>query len=208
MPHLPDFADCLERLAPLHPRLCPRQVLGVRIGMRAGEALALDLPRTDKRLLILVETDGCFADGVSVATGCWLGRRMLRLVDYGRVGVTAVDTWSGRAVRVSPHRLARSRALAHAQAAADRWHAQLAGYQVMPSYELLNVEPVSLVAPVEDLLGQPNLRVECALCGEEVLNGRELDTPAGPVCRACAAAPYYRPVDAAGSGVPPEVVSA
>jgi formylmethanofuran dehydrogenase subunit E len=61
-------------------------VLGVRIGLAAGEALDLDLPRADKRLLMLVETDGCFADGVSVATGCWLGRRTLRLVDYGRVG--------------------------------------------------------------------------------------------------------------------------
>ena len=54
--------------------------------------LNLPLPQKDKRLLTFVETDGCFADGVSVATGCWLGRRTMRLVDYGKVAATFVDT--------------------------------------------------------------------------------------------------------------------
>jgi formylmethanofuran dehydrogenase subunit E len=175
--------------------------------MHVGDALALDLPRTDKRLLIVVETDGCFADGVSVATGCWLGRRTLRLVDCGRVGVTAVDTWSRRAVRVTPHPLARVRALAYAPALPDRWHAQLAGYQVMRSDELLRVEPVALSASLESLLGKPGVRVACVVCGEDVLNGRELATPAGPVCRACAMEPYSRPVEADVSGTPPEAIS-
>src|SRR3712207_7090667 len=48
-----------------------------------------------------VETDGCFADGVSVATGCWLGRRTLRLVDHGKVAATFMDTLTERAVRRS-----------------------------------------------------------------------------------------------------------
>jgi formylmethanofuran dehydrogenase subunit E len=94
--HAPRLAACLARLGELHPRLCPRQVLGARIGLQAGALLGLDLPRADKRLLALVETDGCFADGVSVATGCWLGRRTLRLLDYGRVAAMLVDISTGR----------------------------------------------------------------------------------------------------------------
>jgi formylmethanofuran dehydrogenase subunit E len=31
----------LEQLARLHPRICPRQILGARIGQRAGELLDL-----------------------------------------------------------------------------------------------------------------------------------------------------------------------
>jgi formylmethanofuran dehydrogenase subunit E len=84
----------LDRSAELHNHLCPRQVLGVRIGMYAGELLGLELPQTDKRLYTFVETDGCFADGVSVAAGCWLGRRTMRLMDYGKVAAVFVDTCS------------------------------------------------------------------------------------------------------------------
>ena len=90
----------LEQLARLHPRVCPRQILGARIGQRAGELLDLALPRSDKFVVTIVEMDGCFADGVSVATGCWFGRRTLRFVDYGKVAATFVDLRTCRAVRI------------------------------------------------------------------------------------------------------------
>ena len=190
-PHAPELSACLEQLAQLHPRLCPRQVLGVRMGLLAGDLLGLDLPRRDKRLLVLVETDGCFADGISVATGCWLGRRTLRLVDYGRVAATFVDTCTGQAIRVRPHPRARERALDWAAQAVNRWHAQLVGYQLMPAAELLESATVTLALPLEQLLGQPGTRVTCVGCGEEVLHQRECATAAGCVCRACSGQPCY-----------------
>jgi formylmethanofuran dehydrogenase subunit E len=182
--------------------LCPRQVLGVRLGLQAGEVLGLQIPRRDKRLLVLVETDGCFADGVSVATGCWLGRRTLRLVDYGRVAATIVDSATEQAVRIRPHPNARVRALAWAPDAPDRWHAQLDGYQRMPDNELLSVERVVLERPLlQCLIGEAGRRVSCSVCGEDILNGRELPGATGPMCRGCAAAPYYR-VRVANTSVP------
>ena len=92
----------LEQSAALHRHLCPRQVLGARMGILAGQLLALELPQTNKRLLRIVETDGCFADGVSVATNCWVGRRTLRIVDFGKTAVTFVDTQTDTAVRLYP----------------------------------------------------------------------------------------------------------
>ncbi len=50
--------------------LCPRQVLGVRMGMFAAELFRLDLPQKDKRLFTFIETDGCLVDGIAAATGC------------------------------------------------------------------------------------------------------------------------------------------
>jgi formylmethanofuran dehydrogenase subunit E len=191
VPRAPSLADCLERLAPLHARLCPRQVLGVRIGLRAGELLGLDLPRADKRLLAFVETDGCFADGVSVATGCWLGRRTLRLVDYGKVAASVVDVRIGRAVRVWPSPRARLLADRHAPAAPDRWHAQLAAYQSLPAAELLRAEPVQLAVSLAELIGRPDARDACTACGEEILNQRTRPGRHGPLCIACADQPYY-----------------
>lgn len=181
----------LETLAHLHIQLCPRQVLGVRIGLAAGEAFGLDLPRTDKRLLVLVETDGCFADGVSVATGCWLGRRTLRLVDSGRVAATIIDLATERAIRIRPRTDARTRALDWAPEAADRWHAQLAAYQSMPSCALLDIRQVQLATPLDHLLGQAGVRQTCRTCGEEILNRREIQTADGALCRACAGEAYY-----------------
>lgn len=193
MPAPPELASLFARSAALHDdRLCPRQVLGVRIGLYAAALLDLAVPRADKRLLVFIETDGCFADGIAVATGCRLGRRTLRLADYGKVAATAVDTATGRAVRVWPHPEARARARRYAPAAPDRWHAQLEGYRAMPAGELLRARAVGLARPVDALLGHPGRRVNCARCGEEILNGREVPLPGGAVCAGCAGIPYYR----------------
>jgi formylmethanofuran dehydrogenase subunit E len=180
----------LDASAALHNHLCPRQVLGVRMGLHAAELLNLDLPQQDKRLLTIVETDGCFADGISVSTGSWLGRRTLRWVDFGKVAATFVDTCTGSAVRMHPAPAARQLALHRAPAAQDRWQAYLHGYQVMSVSELLVVEPVELTVPVADLISHPDRRVVCAMCHEEIFNEREVNGEGRVLCRACAGGAY------------------
>ncbi len=78
--------------------LCPRQVLGARMGLFGSQLLGIAISGNEKRLLVIVETDGCFADGVSVATSCTVGARTLRVIDHGKVAVVFVDTKSDRAV--------------------------------------------------------------------------------------------------------------
>jgi formylmethanofuran dehydrogenase subunit E len=68
------LAELLAESSVLHRHLCPRQVLGVQMGLCAAALLGLDLPQSDKRLLTIVETDGCFTTGLSVATNCWGNR--------------------------------------------------------------------------------------------------------------------------------------
>ena len=159
------------------------------MGLYAGDVLDLEVPRThDKRLLVFSETDGCFADGVSVATGCWVGRRTLRVVDFGKTAAVFVDTDTGCAVRVRPHPAARERAARAAPQATSRWHAYLEGYATLPASALLLAEPVLLTTPVDAIVGQPGVRVECARCGEEIMNGREVRKL---VCAGCAGGAYY-----------------
>jgi formylmethanofuran dehydrogenase subunit E len=185
--------DLLRQSAALHEHLCPRQVLGVRLALFGGKLLGLDLPRLDKRLLVVVETDGCAADGVAVASGCWVGKRTLRVEDFGKVAATFVDTSNGRAVRIAPHSQARNRAFAYAREATSRWEAQLLGYQRMPDDDLLTWQDVTLQEPVEKIVSQPGMRVICARCGEEVMNERQVVRDGVNVCRSCAGAAYYRP---------------
>lgn len=183
--------DFLETSAALHDHLCPRQVLGVRMGMYAAELLKLDLPQTDKRLLTLVETDGCFADGVSASTGCWFGRRTLRLVDYGKVAATFIDTCTGEAIRIHPSVESRTLASRYAPNAEGRWHAYLEGYKLAPASELLGAERVQLVTPVEVIVSKPGHRVTCMSCQEEILNEREVYLNGQVLCRGCAEPAYF-----------------
>lgn len=188
---MPGLADLLERTAKLHHHLCPRQVLGVRAGMLAARLLALDLPQTDKRLFTFVETDGCFADGIAVATGCWFGRRTLRLVDEGKAAVTCVDTLTQRAVRIWPNPEARRAALRYAPDAERPWHSYLAAYQSMPDHELLSARPVRLAVSLAAIISRPGARTCCTRCGEEIMNEREIVREGGSFCRSCVGDRYY-----------------
>ncbi len=192
------LAELLEATAALHHHLCPRQVLGVRIGLLGGEVLGLDLSRRDKRLLAIVETAGCAVDGIAVATGCSVGRRTLRIEDYGKVAATFVDGETERAVRIVPRQGCRQAALAYAPAAGNHWKAQLLGYQRMPAQELLTVQSVRLRQPLEAIVSRPGTRVTCQTCGEEVINDRQVVHEGSVLCRACLRGAYYSVV---GEGV-------
>jgi formylmethanofuran dehydrogenase subunit E len=189
------LGELLETSAAMHRHLCPRQVLGVRMGLLAGAILGLDLPQPDKRLLTIVETDGCAADGIAVATHCWVGRRTLRVEDYGKVAATFVDTQTEQAVRIVPRREARERAWLYASEAWNKWEAQLLGYQRMPALELLLVQWVRLRSPVREIVSREGRKVLCDSCGEEILNEREILAAGMTLCRACSGEAYYLPVE-------------
>ena len=185
------LTDLLNTSAALHRHLCPRQVLGVRMSLHAGQLLGLSLPQGDKRLFVIVETDGCAADGISVGANCWVGRRTMRVEDYGKVAATFVDTRTEHALRLVPRPAARELAPAWAPEAANPYEAQLLGYQRLPAEEMFDVRPVQLRTPIGRIISHPRHKVLCAWCGEEIRNEREIVRPDGPVCRACAGDAYY-----------------
>lgn len=183
--------ELLQASAALHQHLCPRQVLGVRMGMLASQLLDLELPQSAKRLVTISETDGCAADGIAVATGCRVGRRTLYVFDFGKVAATFVDTATGQAIRIKPGAVCRQRAPDYAPDAQSRWEAYLLGYQRMPEAELLDAQEVTLTLSLQQLLGQKDYRVTCEACGEEIINRREVLHDGIVLCRACAGARYY-----------------
>lgn len=189
----PTIEELLEQCSALHRHLCPRQVLGVRMGLYAAELLGVPAPQKDKRVLAIVETDGCFSDGLSVALNCWVGRRTLRVEDYGKVAATVVDTKTERAIRLAIHPQARAAAYLFAENPRNRWEAMLLGYQVMPAHRLFVWQEVQLVVPSKVLISRPGTRVNCAQCGEEILNERQVLVGNRMLCRACAGNAYYRP---------------
>ena len=193
-----DLQTFLNETATQHrDHLCPRQVLGVRMGMYAGELLGLDLPQSDKRLFAFVETDGCLVDGITAATRCSCGHRTMRLMDYGKTAATFVDTLTHRAIRILPSPGSRTRALEYSLDAPDRWHAQLKAYQIMPSEELLVAQPVELTISLDAMISRHGMRVVCERCGEDIINERGIKRNNQILCRACGGDSYYEPIPSA-----------
>ena len=185
------ITDLLKQSSARHDHLCPRQVLGVRIGLAGLSALGLESPVNKRTALIIIESDGCFADGIEVATGAAIGHRTLRVNDFGKIAATFADVRSGHAVRISPALDIRERALSYAPDEPRRYFAQLQGYQGMPDAELLRIQEVKLHPTLNELISQPLARVVCDYCGEEIINEREVLVNGATLCRACASDGYY-----------------
>lgn len=182
----------LEKSSRGHSHLCPRQILGVRLGLLGLKALGFDAPPAHKRLLVISETDGCFADGLSAATDCTVGHRTLRVEDYGKVAAVFVDTLTGQALRLAPALDIRQKAYVYAPGEPRHYSAQMNAYQKMPDEEMFTVTPVILNTPVEAIVSRPGVRVECDMCGEEIINEREINHQGLILCRSCAEGGYYR----------------
>jgi formylmethanofuran dehydrogenase subunit E len=161
------------------------------MGSLAEEILSLELPRRDKRLIVIAETDGCTVDGLIAATGCRIGSRTLRIFDFGKVAATFIDTCTGRSIRISPRCEARSIARVYTPKAKNKWEAMLIGYQVMPASELFDVQEIRLNDPISQIISQPGRKAVCEVCGEEIINGREVSSAGLVLCRACAGEGYY-----------------
>jgi len=183
--------DILEISSARHTHLCPRQVLGARIGLAGAARLGFELPRYDKRMLIILETNGCFADGVEAATGCTVGHRTLRIEDYGKIAATFVDIQTGQALRIAPRLDVRERAYDYVPGEPRHYFAQLQGYKIMPDNDLLVIQPVQLTVPVSQIMSKAGVRVKCDNCYEEIINEREVIFQGRILCCTCALGGYY-----------------
>lgn len=186
-----DLNKHLAQSASSHSSLCPRQVLGVRMGRFAAYLLGFDPLQVEKRLLVIVETDGCFATGVSTATKCTIGSRNLRIEDQGKAAATFTDTRLRRSIRLAPSADARALAEEYAPNVPDRWQAMLEGYQKIPDELLFSWQSVELLTSIDAIFSRPGVRTTCQACGEEIINEREVMVEECVLCRSCAGLSYY-----------------
>ena len=187
-----ELHELLKLSSSRHDHLCPRQVLGVRMGLAGLRAIGLEAPMPRKAALVIIETDGCFADGVEVASGATTGHRTLRVVDVGKIAAVFANVKTGKTVRLAPCLDVRQRALAYAPDIKKKYYAQLKGYQVMPEMELFTFQEVALDPALGTIISRPGLRAKCVNCGEEIINKRQICVDGKVLCRTCAGQRYYR----------------
>jgi formylmethanofuran dehydrogenase subunit E len=188
---LPNLSELLKQSSARHSHLCPRQVIGARMGLAGLAALGLEAPINKHTALIIVETDGCFADGMEAATGAAIGHRTMRVNDYGKIAAAFVNVKTGHTIRIAPVLNIRQRAIAYAPDETRHYFAQLQGYQIMPDEEMFCFQEVLLNPSLETLLSKPNVRVNCDYCGEEIINERQVFMNGAQLCRTCANEGYY-----------------
>jgi formylmethanofuran dehydrogenase subunit E len=192
--------EYLRLAAQNHGHMCPGQVLGVRMAMLGLSELGFEDPaQFRKRLLTVVEIDRCATDAVSLVTGCRLGKRSMKFLDYGKVAATFVDLETGRAIRIVARDDSRLRAKEMFRDAdtghmANPARQQLEAYKVMSEEDLFTIQEVRVRLKPEDLPGGPHSRVACDQCGEGVNNHRERVVNGRVLCRSCTGESYYDPV--------------
>jgi len=192
-----NFNLLLERSVKIHGHLCPGQVLGVKMAMLGMEMVGVDFQKEgrSRNLIVYVEMDRCATDAIQSVSGCSLGHRTMKFLDYGKMAATFVNIETGLAVRVIAREDTREKAKELFPDIEDRYEAQIQTYMIMPQEELFDIMRVHVVIPPEDMPGRPLRRIQCARCGEHVQDMREVYREGEVLCKACAEGTYYHSCD-------------
>jgi formylmethanofuran dehydrogenase subunit E len=188
-----DFERLLAESVKIHGHLCPGQVLGVKMSILGLSKIGIEEPKGKDRksLIVFVEMDRCATDAVQSVTGCSLGHRTMKFMDYGKMAATFVNLKTNKAVRVIAREDARDKAKEYFPDIADKYKAQLEAYKIMSDAELFDIMDVRVDMKPEDMPGRPLKRIQCEQCGEYVQDIREVYRDGRILCKPCAVGGYY-----------------
>ena len=194
--------ELLQEAERAHGHLCAGQVLGVRMAMLALERLGIGDPRARlladgslnpdrKRLVTFVEIDRCATDAIGVVTGCRVGKRALKLRDWGKMAATFVDLNaklgedSYKGLRVVALESSKRRAK-ELYPELEKNAQQTKAYRELPDTALFSAQWVRVPLPPSEFPGYKGERVACARCGEGVNFDRFVERGGERLCVACA----------------------
>ena len=178
--------ELLKESSASHGHHCAGQVLGVRMAMAGCREVGIDEPKGCKKLVLFVEIDRCATDALQAVTGCSLGKRTLKFLDYGKMAATFFNTETEKAVRVLAKDDARSLAPLYAPDAANPGDVQKRAYALMPEDALFSIQPAVVNLPEENMPGFRGCRVSCEACGEGINLRREIQIAGRTLCIPCA----------------------
>jgi formylmethanofuran dehydrogenase subunit E len=191
------FEQLLEKSTKIHGHICAGQVIGVRMSMIGLREIGIDDPKGQRKdFYVLVEIDRCATDAIQTVTGCSLGKRSLKWLDYGIMAATFVNLKTGKAVRITALEESRETSKKYCPKIGDKYKQQLEAYRIMPEAELFKVQKVRVAVPEEDMPGRPKRRVQCERCGDWVQDCREVMQDGKPLCKPCALGHYYEIIEA------------
>lgn len=178
--------ELLKESSTLHGHSCAGQILGVRMAILGCREVGIDEPKVCKKLIVCVEMDRCATDAIQAVTGCSLGKRTLKFLDYGKMAATFINSDTREAVRILARDDARALAPAYCPDAANPREAQKRAYGSMPDAVLFSIRQVKPVIAEENMPGFRGQRVDCDSCGEGINFRREIHIAGETLCIPCA----------------------
>ena len=178
------FDEDLKAALEYHGHLCAGQIIGVRMARVGLKMLEIADALAEKDLIVYVEADRCIADAVGVVTGCKLGRRRLKLMDYGKSAATFLHTGKNKAVRIASGKRFKP----------GENEDLVEFYNKIKDEELFNCAWVTVDIKPEDLPGKPTVSETCETCGEMVMDNRHVEKEGKKMCKSCAYGGYYKKV--------------
>ena len=201
------FDELLKESSSVHGHLCAGQVLGVRMAMAGCREVGIEEPKGCKKLMVYVEIDRCATDAIQAVTGCSLGKRTLKFLDYGKMAATFVNLETRQAARVIARDDARDHVSSYVTDGLNRREAEKAAYSVMPEGLLFRFQSTQIQIAEQDMPGVRGGRVLCSQCGEGINFKREIEVDGQVLCVPCAQADCMQRVSEIDTGVdaPPVV---
>ena len=207
-----ELDELLREAEIAHGHLCAGQILGVRMAMLAMRRLGIHSPRKRtlangelnpdrKRPVVFVEIDRCATDAIGVVTGARVGKRALKLRDWGKMAATFVDLDAKlapdeyKAIRVVALEDSKQRAR-ELYPELEKNEAQMRAYRELPDDELFSEQWVRVPLSPSEFPGYKGERLACARCGEGINFDRFVERDGDRLCLACAnpSSLYYHPL--------------
>ena len=180
------FEELLQESSSIHGHHCAGQVLGVRMAMVGCREVEIDEPKGCKKLIVYVEMDRCATDAVQAVTGCSLGKRTLKFLDYGKMAATFVNAETQQAVRV----LAKDDARALVTQYVAKCRRSTGGPEAsLPHHARRSAflrQICALQVPAQEMPGYRGTRTQCDKCGEGINFHREVRIAGRTLCIPCA----------------------
>ncbi|HPD60192.1 MAG TPA: FmdE family protein [Thermodesulfobacteriota bacterium] len=193
-----DIQSLYQKAGEFHGSVCAGIILGVRMAFLACQLHGItdpNSPENRKKLITWVEIDRCATDGIQSVTGCSLGRRTLKVMNYGIMAATFLNVDSQKAFRISVHPDSRHKAKTLFPELIDSNHVYIEAYKQMTDNDLFVVEEVRVDVPEREMPGPLPKRTACTQCGEEIIKGWEIIKEDKTLCRRCAnLSLYYTPL--------------
>jgi formylmethanofuran dehydrogenase subunit E len=160
-----------------------------------------DLNPDRKRPVVFVEIDRCATDAIGVVTGARVGKRALKLRDWGKMAATFVDldaklapdTYKG--IRIVALESSKQRAR-ETYPSLEKNEQQMRAYRELSDGDLFSEQWVRVPLPASEFPGYKGERLACARCGEGINFDRFLTRKGERLCLACAhpESLYYHPL--------------
>ena len=163
-------------LIAFHGHSCPGLAIGYRMS-KAGLAFLSDLRSEDEEIVAIVENNACGVDALQCLSGCTFGKGNLIFKDYGKHVYTLYNRKSKRGVRVVFNGLNVPENALKDREKFINWLLSAAEEKVVSMKEVWIDEP----EPARIMNS-----VQCAFCGESVMEKRTRGINRKVACIPCA----------------------